>query len=112
MHAKKNLQTADLISYILEVISNKTFLFAHTTYIFVLSNYMLPVAKYRNNITRGQWHELLKYCIKCYKDPSPDVRKEKVLEAIQLIVKYGCSLSQLTVRIRKLIPFLGKYFKF
>ncbi|XP_043476471.1 serine-protein kinase ATM-like [Leptopilina heterotoma] len=110
--AHNNLNTSDIISFILEIFNDSRYLFAQSTYLYALSTYILSIPKYQNNITQQQWKELLKLCQNSYDDDSHYIKKEKFLEALQLITKYGCSLSSLTLTLKtkELIPFLGKIF--
>ena len=108
VHANNFLDSFDLLSFFFQVIGSKTYSFGHATYLSVLSCYILSIEIYRNNISGQQWQDLLSICIDCYQDQDSPVRKDKVLDAIQMIVLYGCSLSHLVFKIRKLLPFTGK----
>ncbi|XP_051160028.1 serine-protein kinase ATM-like [Leptopilina boulardi] len=110
MFANNTLRTPDIISFILQILSSPEYLFAQATYFSALTTYILPVVKYQNNITQEQWEELLDLSENCYKNELYLGKKDKVLEVIQLIVKYGCSLSKLTYKTRKLIPFMEEIF--
>lgn len=110
--AHDNLNTSDIISFILEILSDSRYEFAQSTYLSALSVPVLSIPKYQNNITEQQWKELMKLCQNFYDSESRHIKKDIILEALYLIIKYGCSLSSLTLTLKtkQLTPFLGKYF--
>ncbi|XP_033207324.1 serine-protein kinase ATM-like isoform X3 [Belonocnema kinseyi] len=110
-HASNLLNSSDLVSFVLQVLSTEALNFCHFTYMSVLNADIIAVPAYRNNISREQWQELLMICICCYQNQNSPVKKENVLEVIQGIVQYGCSLSHLIVRARKLLPFIAEVFE-
>lgn len=78
-------------------------------YLSILRKYVLQDRSQRILIQANHWQELLNACIVILEKVISSVDYVKLLETIELIVRYGCSLSTLLFETRKLLPILSKY---
>ena len=53
------------------------------------------------------WEELLKICINLYKRMSSFTSKRAILNALQMIIEYGCLYSNLFLNVEEILLFLG-----
>ncbi|XP_015186804.1 PREDICTED: serine-protein kinase ATM isoform X1 [Polistes dominula] len=100
------LKSNHLIRFILDILQNEKYLFYCNTYLNILNTYILPVRLYQMNITLELWEDLLKSCINIYNNESTSINKCLVLNSIQMIIQYGYMYVNLSLEVKKLIPFL------
>ncbi|KAF3429996.1 hypothetical protein E2986_08147 [Frieseomelitta varia] len=58
------------------------------------------------NMIPKHWEELLKICINLYKRMSSLTSKRAVLNALQMIIEYGCLYSNLSLNVEEILLFL------
>lgn len=78
-------------------------------YLSILRKFVLQERSQRILIQASHWQELLNACLVVLEKVNPCVDYVKLLETIELIVRYGCSLSTLLFEARKLLPLISKY---
>jgi hypothetical protein len=78
-------------------------------YLGILRKHVLQERSQRILIDPNLWQDLLESCISILKDVISNVDYVKLLQIVELIVKYGCSLSSLLFNTKKLLPIIGTY---
>lgn len=105
-HPKPRLKLDSLIPLVLQIFGSKLYNQHHSTYLDILVLKVLPNPLNHLKISCEMWNELLENCIKIYN--SPNVQKIHVFNAIQMIIHYGCSGSDLALHVKKILPFIGE----
>ncbi|CAK9823884.1 Serine-protein kinase ATM [Anthophora retusa] len=104
------LKCKDIIPLILQILGTSTYEYYHETYINVLISYILPFRTYQVHMLPEHWEELLKICICLYKHISSFTSKRAVLNALQMIIEYGCLHSHLFLNVKEILLFLENIF--
>ena len=78
-------------------------------YLSILRKYVLQKRSQRTLVNHNHWQELLHTCSSILQNVIPNVDYVKLLETVDLIVQYGCTLSTLLFETKKLLPIIGKY---
>ncbi|KAG7199579.1 hypothetical protein KM043_014186 [Ampulex compressa] len=107
---KPLLKCTDLIPLIFQVLETKQYEHYQETYLAILVTYVLPNRSYHIDILLDQWKELVKLCVKLYKNGSALVNKRSILEALQMSIEYGCLHTDLILDVKKLLPHLETIF--
>ncbi|OXU25092.1 hypothetical protein TSAR_000011 [Trichomalopsis sarcophagae] len=76
-------------------------------YLHILRKYVLQERSQRILLASKHWQELLNMCVSILQKIIPNVDYAKLLETIELIVKYGCDLSTLLFETRNLLPVIA-----
>lgn len=101
------LKCNDILPLILQILETKIYKYYHETYLNVLATYILPLRIYQVHMLPDYWQELLKICVNLYKDVSSLTNKRTTIDALQMIVHYGCIHSNLYFNIKEIFSFLG-----
>ncbi|OAD57559.1 Serine-protein kinase ATM [Eufriesea mexicana] len=104
------LKCEDIMPLILQVLGTSMYEYYHDTYINVLISYVLPFRTYQVHILHKEWEELLKICINLYQHTSSFTSKRAILEALQMVIKYGCLHSNLLLNIKGILLFLERIY--
>ncbi|CAK9801500.1 Serine-protein kinase ATM [Anthophora quadrimaculata] len=104
------LKCKDIIPLILQILRTSTYEYYHETYINVLISYILPFRTYQVHLLPEHWEELLKICVCLYKHISSLTSKRAVLDALQMIIEYGCLHSNLFLNVKEILLFLENIF--
>lgn len=100
------LRSNVIVSMILQILNSKHYIHYQDTYLGILVTYVLPKNINRSDITAEQWRELLTVVHKLYK--KAHLKKHIVLNALQMIVEYSFSYTNLLADVKNLLLFLGK----
>lgn len=79
-------------------------------YLHILRKYVLQERSQRILLASKHWQELLNICVSILEKCIPNVDYAKLLETIELIVRYGCDLSTLLFESKNLLPVIGKFY--
>lgn len=104
------LKCNDIMPLILQVLGTDIYKYYYDTYINVLISYILPFRIYQINMLPKYWEELLKICKNLYNHMSSVISKRTVLDALQMIIEYGCLHTNLILNIKELLSFLENIF--
>lgn len=77
-------------------------------YLYILRKYVLQERSQRILLSLKQWSALLSVCKTILNKFLPNVDYVKLLETFELIIKHGCSLSNLMFEVKLLLPLIGK----
>ncbi|XP_014473077.1 PREDICTED: serine-protein kinase ATM [Dinoponera quadriceps] len=102
------LKSNELIPLVLQILDSQLYIHYHDTYLGILVKYILPKNMDYSDITASQWRELLVVCKKLYKKMQP--KKHIVLDALQMIVEYSFSHTNLLADVKDLPLFLENIF--
>ncbi|XP_043513638.1 serine-protein kinase ATM isoform X2 [Frieseomelitta varia] len=100
------LKCKDIMPLVLQILGTNIFEHYHDIYINMLISYILPFRIYQVNMIPKHWEELLKICINLYKRMSSLTSKRAVLNALQMIIEYGCLYSNLSLNVEEILLFL------
>ncbi|XP_053981121.1 serine-protein kinase ATM isoform X1 [Hylaeus volcanicus] len=104
------IKCKDIMPLILQVLGTKTYEYYHETYTGILVTYILPFKIYQAKMLPEQWQELLKICIHLYENVSSLTNKRTILDALQMIVYFGCIHSNLLLHLKRILLFLENVF--
>ncbi|XP_076752966.1 serine/threonine-protein kinase tefu isoform X2 [Xylocopa sonorina] len=104
------LKCKDIIPLILQILGKSEYEYYHDTYINVLISYILPFRIYQVKMLPEYWEELLNVCVNLCKRTSSTKSKKAVIEALQMIIKYGCLHSNLHLNVKEILLLLENIF--
>ncbi|CAL7943643.1 unnamed protein product [Xylocopa violacea] len=104
------LKCEDIIPLVLQILGKSVYEYYHDTYINVLISYILPFRMYQVKMLPEYWEELLNVCVNLYKCASTTKSKKAVVEALQMIIKYGCLHSNLHLNVKEMLLLLENIF--
>lgn len=108
------LKPKDVVNSTLQILRNGShdiFSEYYEIYLHILRKYVLQERSQRILLASKHWQELLNICVSILQKVIPNVDYVKLLESIELIVKYGCDLSALLFESKTLLPVIGKYYE-
>ncbi|XP_076172316.1 serine/threonine-protein kinase tefu isoform X2 [Ptiloglossa arizonensis] len=100
----------DIMPLIVQILGTKMYEYYHETYMGILVSYILPFRIYQVKMSLEHWQELLKICVHSYKNVSSLTNKRTTLDALQMIVYYGCLHSDLLLDVKEILLFLESIF--
>ncbi|XP_011494720.1 PREDICTED: serine-protein kinase ATM [Ceratosolen solmsi marchali] len=104
------LKAKDVILSNLQVLEiKKTHIYSefYELYLGILRKHVLQERSQRILVDPNLWQDLLNACISILKNIIPNIDYVKLLQVVELIVQYGCSLSTLLFEIRNLLPIIA-----
>ncbi|XP_076247506.1 serine/threonine-protein kinase tefu [Calliopsis andreniformis] len=104
------LKCNDIMPLILQILGTSIYEYYHETYICVLATYILPFRIYQVDMLPDYWQELLKISVNLYKTVSSLTNKRTTIDALQMIVYYGCLNSSLLLNIKEIFSLLETIF--
>ncbi|XP_012149187.1 serine/threonine-protein kinase tefu isoform X2 [Megachile rotundata] len=109
-YKKPLLKCKDIMPLIFQILGTDIYEYYHDTYMNILVSYILPCRKYQVEMLSANWEELLKICMNLYKYASLPTNKRIILNALQMIVNYGCLYSSLCLNVNEILIFLENMF--
>ncbi|XP_029040439.2 serine-protein kinase ATM [Osmia bicornis bicornis] len=104
------LKCKDIMPLIFQVLGTNIYEYYHDTYMNILVSYILPFRICQLEMLSHNWEELLKICLHLYKNASSPTSKRIILNALQMIINYGCLYSDLSFNVRETLIFLENMF--
>ncbi|KAF7996223.1 hypothetical protein HCN44_001855 [Aphidius gifuensis] len=99
------LKIEDLMTFIIQVLSDDIYDLCYPLYMDILVNTVLANRLYRNNLSLEHWQELIKIYKNLYiKKDLTD--KPMILSVLRKIIQYGCRQTNLVAHVNNILPFL------